>query len=715
MPKYTLILFAAAVLLFALTGCSDDPTDWNDEYGVVVDGVDEFGKPTLGTTDWEEPAGKSDAMQGRPGLPTSVDDSPMAVWEVNNAWEDTNTPAARRAGMAWEADSGLTWEEKFHHWVASLERIERDGHGDTFMVTTPYGVELPAPSLECAEVAMFLRIAFASWFELPFFMEATDGNGARLYFGHFGIRTANGRYGNMPNFRTQYRDHSNLAEAIAAGQAQWPTDSTLAGRKLWGSFDDSQPMIGPDAHTGAYFDALFLNKRVGYFLMLQLTYFGSINLADPVNTYHVNPEHLRPSDTLIHRWQRTGIGHVMVVTRVERLGEGSTLQLEAQVASGSMPRRQPLWEDPASAKRNFTNTSAGGPGYAEFNGGLKRWRTAAVVNGRWTNIVPEFLAGEYLPATARDRIAERPGRFDDLLTELDPLDQLDALADIVERNRAHLRNYPSSCAARNRREDAFDDLYALGQSLGMDRDELDAQYRKLEDYVFAQLDYGSSKTCCWNSTTNDMYNLVMDYNRDLIDAAGTEACVEPVVFKARDDGEDGFDLFREYAQSVGLGYLWVTWSADESCPQANVTADTEIDHRWTPWCELSGLDDGSGLGDITTHSFTNDTLYDIPDNDPTGVSSAIEVDLSGTVEAVRIDVDITHTWRGDLVLYLLRDGERVEAYRASGSEDDLHLSGEYVSGFEGLEAAATWELLVVDTMARDTGTLNEWTLHLDID
>ena len=38
----------------------------------------------------------------------------------------------------------------------------------------------------------------------------------------------------------------------------------------------------------------------------------------------------------------------------------------------------------------------------------------------------------------------------------------DLALQLIEEARAHLRRYPASCSARNRREDAFD-LYALNE------------------------------------------------------------------------------------------------------------------------------------------------------------------------------------------------------------------------------------------------------------
>ncbi len=703
-------LSTTMALILSLAACSaDEPSEWEENDGVAVDGVDEFGKPTLDTTGWEEPAGKADAIQGRPGLPVDVDDSSTAVWEVENDWSDRETDAAREAGMAWPEDSGLSWEEKFHLWVDSLPRIERDGYGETFLLTTPYGVELPAPSLECAEVTIFLRVAFANWYGLPFFMEGRDANGNRLYFGHFGIRTADGRYGNMANFRDAYADYSDLADAIAAGDEEWPTDANLAGRQLPGAQDDAQPMIGDDAHTGAYFDQVFLNKRVGYYLMMNLIYFGSINLADPVNTFNIMPESVQPGDTLLHRWQRTGIGHVMVVMDVDAFGEDDEMQMDANVASGSMPRRQPLWENSASTKGQFTNERAGGPAYVDYNGGIKRWRSAVEVNGQWTNVVPDEFADDYISGFQKDDLAERPERFDDLLTELDPEERLDAMAGIVEQAREHLRMFPASCVARNNRESGFEDLYEVGEELGMTPAEIDERYRELDDYIFAPLVYDQSKTCCWNSSTSEMYQLVVDYNVEQLADAESQTCQKPVVFKGRDDGGDGFERFRQYASDVGKAELWVDWSADENCPQAeDWVEDVEQEHDWTPWCDIAGG------GEITAHSFHNDETLAIPDNDPDGVVSTIDVDVEGTVESVVVDLSITHTYNGDLVVNLHKDGVSSEIYNGNGPGEDVLLVDHQVDGFEGVDSSGAWELEVIDTMAIDEGDLEEWSLHLEV-
>ncbi|HNS98275.1 MAG TPA: hypothetical protein PLJ27_06290 [Polyangiaceae bacterium] len=541
-------------------GASGD--DWED-YG--IEGA--FGEdgPPLGKAD-------SANVQG-PWVNTNT--TATQVWTARKAWEDKD-PAA---GLAWPANSGLNWDQKYSAWVDSMERTRSDSYFDTFMLTTPWGKQLPAPKLECAELAMFLRITFASWYELPFFLTATDGS-QRIYFGHFGARTTSEKYKNTPNYAQVYKDYSNLS--AAQYQSNWPKDTSLRAKGLYGGGDEMD-FVFSGAKAGAYFDEIFLNKRVGHFMLLTLSYFGSMHLASTRNTYNLKPESVKPGDVLLERWQRKGIGHTLVVKEVTSLEMG---QLEVNLASGSMPRRQPKWEDAVASKSYFTNNYCGGTGtnsdgdsYASLGGGLKRWRVVKNINGYWTNTWMKSDEASWISDTDTTAISSRPEQFETLLGESDPAAMRDSLLAMIEDNRNHLRNYPASCAARTRREEGFDKLYTLMQNkFGWSKSQVDQKYRILEDYVFAELEYDKSKTCCWNSTTSVMHQIAVEYNESLM----TNQCVEPVVFK----WNNGYDVFKQYAEQTGRGFQWKPWSADETCPQQNVQVDTEANHSWVPYCSL---------------------------------------------------------------------------------------------------------------------------------
>ena len=571
------------VLGASLVGCPPPPP--SDDHGIVTP---LGGSEGVLSSDGKGPAG-----------PPTGEYPDTEVWAAEHAWSDTDTTAAREAGLAWREDSGLTWEQKYSLWVDSLAATPTySGSYTTFEIETPTGKVMQAPYLECAETGYFLRTVFASWYGLPFYVEAVDGDGERIFLGHFGFVTESGaRYGSTSKFAS-YADYSDMtAEEIAA--QGWPSDSTLRAKKLY-SGGEEQPFLGDDAHFGAYFDELFLNKRVGYFLMYLLPYFGSIHFADDSVAWHVEADGILPGDVLIERWQSNGIGHVMMVKEVQWI---SGDQATAEIASGSMPRRQPKWESPTAAKMYFTSEYTGGEGsnydgdaYVDLGGGLKGFLSAVADGGNWRNRVPAERLDDWIASSDTETRAARPARFEELLAEADADEMRDELLALIEEKREHLRDHPSSCAAREARENYFESLYDLLQrENGWDRQRVDEEYRALEDYVFAELLYSESKTCCWNSTTREMYDIVMDYNESLV-SADPDTCVEPTVFKAEDGG---YSLFHDYAESTGRGDQWVEWSADETCPQSGVSDDTESDHDWADYCDVEGaiLDGDGGSGD----------------------------------------------------------------------------------------------------------------------
>lgn len=560
----------ATAAVFTLLGCAADPPTPFDEAAAETG---------LEGTLTQLP----DEVRVQSGGPRVAAGASTEVWSVTNRWSDTDTAAARAAGLAWTAGSGLDWEQKFERWVSSFRRVPRDGgYGYTVQIPTPYGDRtLGAPTLECAETAVFLRVAFASWYHLPFFLQGWDSQGRQvLYAGHFGfVNRAGARVGRFPLFKSAYRDYESRWRA---GQA-WPTDSTLRGYHL--GDDDTVPWItatgtGRAPGAGAYFDEMFLNKRVGYFMRLVLLYFGSGNLADGANLYHVRPEAISPGDVLLERWQRQGIGHTIPVVRVAQPMEG---RFAVDVISGSMPRRQPVWDDPASARRYFTIAYTGGEGmasdgtpYAALGGGLRRWRTAALRDGQWVNEVATRDRDAALDDGDTAAIAARPARFGEILVVPSLEDRRAAALGQIRAAREHLRAYPASCSARTRREDAFEDLYRIEEEAGHDRASTDAQNRLLEDWVFGELQYDRSRTCCWNRSTAAMAEVILDYaEAEQRRNADAGMCAAPTVFRASgaSSTNDGYALWRAHAMTLGREADWRAWSEDEPCMARGNTDD----------------------------------------------------------------------------------------------------------------------------------------------
>lgn len=562
------LLAAAFVPVFAL-GCSasagDDESPLDEPLGAV-------------------PEALIDGVRG----PQVLAGASTEVWSATNQWSDTSTAEAKKAGVAWGASSGLTWEEKYSAWVNAMKKIPGVNYGDTVEIPTPYGGRtLPGPVLECAEVAMLFRLTFSSWYHLPFFLTGWNDKAKQpLFAGNFGFVGSNGHgAAGFPAFKVAYRDYEKSWKEGAA----WPTDAKLRTMHLSGD-DAASFLTGDGAGAGAYFDELFLNKRVGYFARLMLLYFGSVNLADPSNTMQLVPEATSAGDVLLERWQKKGIGHTIPVVHVEHTG-GEHLAID--VASGSMPRRQPHWDGPNQSKWSFTNPMTGGRGqdsdgnpYAKLGGGIHRFRTPVQSSGRWVNDISPADAKVRIPSTDLERIAARPERFAQLLADGTPAEQRDAALARIEDARQHLREHPASCSARMNREDAFDELYALStEHFAMDKTAVDEKYRTLEDYAFAELEYAKSKTCCWNTTTKAMADLILAFAKDEQTAAvDQQVCKQPTVFEAKGSG-DGYDAFRAYARAQGRESEWRAWSEDEPCAQRAVTEDTRGPRGNQPFCK----------------------------------------------------------------------------------------------------------------------------------
>lgn len=578
--RQRILLACLAAALSSVVAC-DETTPEGVSPDTLGVGEELEGKAFFGPT---ASAGKEDAVNGVQGLSTEFDDSETQVWAVKNAWADRDTAAAKEAGMAWGADSGLSWDEKYALWVDSMVQIDSTSYFKTYELVTPYGKKLPAPAVECAETAIFLRAAFASWYALPFILEATDSNRKPLYLGHFGFRTKTEKYSSTPNFKTAYKDHSALAESWST--EGWPSDSRLRTRKLGGSQDDFQTMLGEDLHAGAYFDEIFLNKRVGYFMIYALSYFGSINLADARNTFNLQPKAIREGDVLLERHSTNGIGHTLVVKFVESLDED---RLDVHLISGSMPRRQGKWEDGPASKSHFTNDMYGGKDHGKYGGGLKRWRTPVKQGGYWRPIVPAADEAHYINSNQIDVLEARTEVFNALLGEVTPEQRRQVFLDQINNERLHLSEHPSSCSARRRREEAFEKLYDFESEFNSKpRSQVDEESRKLEDYVFANLVYDSSRTCCWNSTTAAMYEIIMQKAQEDVVDHTTATCKMPTVFMARGGG---YDLYKAYAERIGRAADWVAWSEDEPCAAlqiegAEANDDVEEAHTWTSWCEV---------------------------------------------------------------------------------------------------------------------------------
>jgi subtilisin-like proprotein convertase family protein len=131
-----------------------------------------------------------------------------------------------------------------------------------------------------------------------------------------------------------------------------------------------------------------------------------------------------------------------------------------------------------------------------------------------------------------------------------------------------------------------------------------------------------------------------------------------------------------------------------------------------------------------------DIPADIPDNDPAGLTSTIDIAEDLNIEKVSVTVKIDHTWVSDITLTLESpNGTIIELLSgACDSSDNIDVTFDdagsdivcsgtpVISGiikptqalfaFNGESSNGVWKLKVVDGAVDDTGSLQSWSLEI---
>lgn len=109
----------------------------------------------------------------------------------------------------------------------------------------------------------------------------------------------------------------------------------------------------------------------------------------------------------------------------------------------------------------------------------------------------------------------------------------------------------------------------------------------------------------------------------------------------------------------------------------------------------------------------------IPDNDKKGIKDTIIFEENLLVSSLKVDVDISHTYIGDLIVTLISpSGAQAVIHNNKGdSQDDLKgtfdiSSTPSLANLLGQPVKGEWTLEVKDVSAIDKGTLNSWGLEI---
>lgn len=161
-------------------------------------------------------------------------------------------------------------------------------------------------------------------------------------------------------------------------------------------------------------------------------------------------------------------------------------------------------------------------------------------------------------------------------------------------------------------------------------------------------------------------------------------------------------------------------SAKSTLTPAEIEAAIKSNARPLPGTCTGGC--GAGIADATKTvnavtgttggtTFTNATDVSISDNS-TSTSSIAVTGLTGNAPAaLKVAVDIKHTWRGDLVIDLIApDGTVRNLKTSSGSDSADNVLATYTVDASSEVAGGTWKLQVRDVASGDTGYIDSWSL-----
>lgn len=111
----------------------------------------------------------------------------------------------------------------------------------------------------------------------------------------------------------------------------------------------------------------------------------------------------------------------------------------------------------------------------------------------------------------------------------------------------------------------------------------------------------------------------------------------------------------------------------------------------------------------------------IPDNRAPGLIRTLQCNADGRIADLAVDIDITHTYVGDLSITLSTPaGQRIVLHnREGGNSDNLIRSwststASLLSSLVGEAAKGAWTLEIADREALDVGKLNSWTIALTV-
>ncbi len=187
-------------------------------------------------------------------------------------------------------------------------------------------------------------------------------------------------------------------------------------------------------------------------------------------------------------------------------------------------------------------------------------------------------------------------------------------------------------------------------------------------------------------------------------AADSDGTVASVRFNLP-DGTSVTDTSAPYSTTwntatVANGSRTITATAtDDDGATSSATSTVNVNNGGTPGC----INGSFAAADLPKTIADNATA-----------TSTLAVTGNGTVASLALSLNLSHTYRGDLIVSLVSPTGTafVVSNRAGGSADNLVITGQAITAFAGQTAAGSWQLRVQDAASGDVGTINSWSLTI---
>ena len=203
--------------------------------------------------------------------------------------------------------------------------------------------------------------------------------------------------------------------------------------------------------------------------------------------------------------------------------------------------------------------------------------------------------------------------------------------------------------------------------------------------------------------------------------------------------EKGFFIFRNSwgtsgawgsKHPVGKGYGYISYRYIEEYARVRSAELKKVDPPPVEICGDMEDNDGNGKFDcedvacadaplcqpdptVFTETYSSSDAQDIPDNDDSGIALPLSVDQPGVISELTLNVDVKHSWIGDVEIILEAPNGDIAIIKEKGFAAGTKFKESIkLTDFAGIDAAGTWELYVSDVNAGDEGTVQSWGLEI---